>query len=338
MQLNLQISALDDAMIEEEIETANVPRSKPTRIGRGRGRGRGRGSRRRGRGRRRETGRPSPYPQEQTTTISSIQSSPVSELTYPSSHPVYSHPATAVHPVYSLPIQQAAPVNPNFGYSQSPRSSYTAPRSPYAEYVYPHILQNRSANSIPNSYSYPTDVSQTTALYDVFTTEEKTQQPYHNLHVSYPEEYNYPMTKPEPLQEYSEYHQSQQTVAKNTLCRFFLKGTCTKGERCQFSHEYSNSNSVFCKFYNSPGGCNRGDYCNFRHETQKAEKENSDSEYSICWDFNTEYGCFKGTNCRWLHKMCSASRPHPYEPQIICDPKYAAIHLKKEVQSNTTVV
>lgn len=49
-------------------------------------------------------------------------------------------------------------------------------------------------------------------------------------------------------------------------CSFFAKGTCTKGEKCQFSHniEKNKKSKKMCTFY-MKGKCTKGEMCAFQH-------------------------------------------------------------------------
>jgi cleavage and polyadenylation specificity factor subunit 4 len=48
------------------------------------------------------------------------------------------------------------------------------------------------------------------------------------------------------------------------ICRFFLKGTCSKGILCPNKHSKGN-NVVVCKHW-MRGLCKKGDLCEFLHE------------------------------------------------------------------------
>lgn len=58
---------------------------------------------------------------------------------------------------------------------------------------------------------------------------------------------------------------------KTTLCKFFLEGTCQKGDACTFSHGEepearmpTDSSSTPCKFF-AEGMCAKGDACEYQH-------------------------------------------------------------------------
>ncbi|XP_028085537.1 DExH-box ATP-dependent RNA helicase DExH8 [Camellia sinensis] len=50
-----------------------------------------------------------------------------------------------------------------------------------------------------------------------------------------------------------------------SLCKFFVKGLCNRGNQCSFSHSLQAKRSV-CKFFLSLKGCRNGDKCEFSHD------------------------------------------------------------------------
>lgn len=48
------------------------------------------------------------------------------------------------------------------------------------------------------------------------------------------------------------------------ICKFYLKGSCMKGNQCQFRHS-RNERAVVCKHW-LRGLCKKGDLCEFLHE------------------------------------------------------------------------
>ena len=61
-----------------------------------------------------------------------------------------------------------------------------------------------------------------------------------------------------------------------TPCTFFLKGKCTRGSSCPFSHKPSAP--VLCKFFQSPGGCTRGSSCKFVHESKVSAETKTETK------------------------------------------------------------
>ena len=45
------------------------------------------------------------------------------------------------------------------------------------------------------------------------------------------------------------------------ICKFYLKGNCTEGDKCNFIHDKD-----ICKFYFFEGKCKKGSNCKFKHE------------------------------------------------------------------------
>eukprot|EP01138_Halocafeteria_seosinensis_P009642 gb/GECG01009853.1/.p1 GENE.gb/GECG01009853.1/~~gb/GECG01009853.1/.p1 ORF type:complete len:580 (+),score=73.67 gb/GECG01009853.1/:1-1740(+) len=61
-------------------------------------------------------------------------------------------------------------------------------------------------------------------------------------------------------------------------CRFWLQGTCEKGDACPFSHEFDSRKQkpeslIACKFYFDSGWCRNGDSCPFSHGETRVPAE-----------------------------------------------------------------
>ncbi len=71
---------------------------------------------------------------------------------------------------------------------------------------------------------------------------------------------------------------------KNEFCPFLLKGSCKKGELCDFSHDISKKEVKMDDKKNKPcpflknGGCKKGNDCNFSHELEKFEEKKIDEK------------------------------------------------------------
>lgn len=75
------------------------------------------------------------------------------------------------------------------------------------------------------------------------------------------------------------------------VCRFFLKGTCTKGNSCAFKHGRPDK-SVVCKHW-LRGLCKKGENCEFLHEYNLKKMPE-------CWFFS-KYGECSNPECMYLH-------------------------------------
>ncbi|KAF5937318.1 hypothetical protein HYC85_024824 [Camellia sinensis] len=64
-----------------------------------------------------------------------------------------------------------------------------------------------------------------------------------------------------------------------SLCKFFVKGLCNRGNQCSFSHSLQARRSV-CKFFLSLKGCRNGDKCEFSHDV--GPSTSSSSRSSLC--------------------------------------------------------
>ncbi|KAG0267070.1 Cleavage and polyadenylation specificity factor subunit 4 [Mortierella polycephala] len=80
----------------------------------------------------------------------------------------------------------------------------------------------------------------------------------------------------------------------DNICRFFLKGHCSKGNNCQFRHVRTDpTKAVVCKHW-LRGLCKKGDNCEFLHEYNLRKMPE-------CW-FYSKYGeCNNGAECIYLH-------------------------------------
>eukprot|EP00158_Paraphelidium_tribonemae_P005134 Partr_v1_DN27181_c1_g1_i1_m15937 putative Polycomb group ring finger len=75
------------------------------------------------------------------------------------------------------------------------------------------------------------------------------------------------------------------------ICKYFLKGTCRMGNRCQFKHQ-KNDKTVMCKHW-LRGLCKKGDTCEFLHEYNLKKMPE-------CW-FYSNYGECSNAECMYLH-------------------------------------
>jgi cleavage and polyadenylation specificity factor subunit 4 len=78
------------------------------------------------------------------------------------------------------------------------------------------------------------------------------------------------------------------------ICKYYLKGSCTKGSNCQFRHKgFDRDKSVVCKHW-LRGLCKKGDSCEFLHVFNMKKMPE-------CW-FYSKYGeCCNGDECMYLH-------------------------------------
>ncbi|KAI8990284.1 hypothetical protein BDB01DRAFT_739400 [Pilobolus umbonatus] len=78
------------------------------------------------------------------------------------------------------------------------------------------------------------------------------------------------------------------------ICKYYLKGSCTKGSNCQFKHKgFDRDKSVVCKHW-LRGLCKKGDSCEFLHVFNMKKMPE-------CW-FYSKYGeCCNGDECMYLH-------------------------------------
>ena len=71
-------------------------------------------------------------------------------------------------------------------------------------------------------------------------------------------------------------HEGQPITQQSEVCRYFLTGSCLKGKKCPFSHNIS---LVPCKFYHAKGFCSMGNSCKYSHnpiDTDMQEKIRKD--------------------------------------------------------------
>ncbi|KAI8390897.1 uncharacterized protein BYT42DRAFT_526075 [Radiomyces spectabilis] len=78
------------------------------------------------------------------------------------------------------------------------------------------------------------------------------------------------------------------------ICKYFLKGACSKGANCPFKHKsHERDKSVVCKHW-LRGLCKKGDSCEFLHVFNMKKMPE-------CW-FYSKYGeCCNGDECMYLH-------------------------------------
>ncbi|RUS16818.1 hypothetical protein BC937DRAFT_90757 [Endogone sp. FLAS-F59071] len=80
------------------------------------------------------------------------------------------------------------------------------------------------------------------------------------------------------------------------VCKFFLRGGCSKGDSCQFRHHNNNGGrdkAVVCKHW-LRGLCKKGDQCEFLHEFNLKKMPE-------CWFYSQYRECTNGDDCLYLH-------------------------------------
>ncbi|KAI3800938.1 hypothetical protein L1987_29038 [Smallanthus sonchifolius] len=64
---------------------------------------------------------------------------------------------------------------------------------------------------------------------------------------------------------------------ETSLCRYFIYGTCNKGDQCSFSHSLEAKRPV-CKFFLSLQGCRNGNTCFFSHSSDQLSLPSTEHE------------------------------------------------------------
>ncbi|XP_044975687.1 zinc finger CCCH domain-containing protein 4 [Hordeum vulgare subsp. vulgare] len=124
---------------------------------------------------------------------------------------------------------------------------------------------------------------------------------------------------------------AQQTV-ESEMCVFFVRGSCTRGNTCPFSHS-SRAPKPVCKFFLTLQGCRNGSSCSFSHDCGSSNSKTSSITSGICSqeDMPTAVCCAKllpaggdghvlimnDKNLQFSYKIC-----HYYNPTkiVTCTP------------------
>jgi len=77
------------------------------------------------------------------------------------------------------------------------------------------------------------------------------------------------------------------------VCKHWLKALCKKGDHCEFLHEYNLKRMPECWFYTKYGECSNGDQCPYLHVDPEAKLVE-------CPWYNRGF-CKHGPNCRLKH-------------------------------------
>ncbi|KAF7722393.1 Cleavage and polyadenylation specificity factor subunit 4 [Apophysomyces ossiformis] len=114
------------------------------------------------------------------------------------------------------------------------------------------------------------------------------------------------------------------------ICKYYLKGACTKGASCQFRHKgYDRDKTVVCKHW-LRGLCKKGDGCEFLHVYNMKKMPE-------CW-FYSKYGeCCNGDECMYLHiDPESKQKECPWYARGFCKhgPNCRHKHVRKMVCQN----
>ncbi|XP_051206359.1 30-kDa cleavage and polyadenylation specificity factor 30-like [Lolium perenne] len=93
-------------------------------------------------------------------------------------------------------------------------------------------------------------------------------------------------------------HHDQSTV-RRTVCKYWLKGLCMRGESCGYLHQYDLDRMPVCHFFRAGGYCDKLD-CIFKHDAEDAKE---------CAMYNMGF-CPNGPCCRLRH----VKKPGPPPP------------------------
>eukprot|EP01024_Parvocaulis_polyphysoides_P054269 TRINITY_DN5472_c0_g1_i1.p1 TRINITY_DN5472_c0_g1~~TRINITY_DN5472_c0_g1_i1.p1 ORF type:complete len:247 (-),score=30.71 TRINITY_DN5472_c0_g1_i1:36-776(-) len=87
---------------------------------------------------------------------------------------------------------------------------------------------------------------------------------------------------------------------RKTVCTYWLKGLCMKGEQCGFLHQYVPERMPVCKTLQKHGSCKDPD-CPFKHDLD---------EINECNMYRLGF-CIYGPNCRYRHTRLPGPPPDP---------------------------
>ncbi|KAH0933987.1 hypothetical protein HID58_011104, partial [Brassica napus] len=112
------------------------------------------------------------------------------------------------------------------------------------------------------------------------------------------------------------------------LCKFFVHGSCLKGENCEYSHDSKHHANNVCTFYQK-GICSYGTRCRYEH-VRTSQKRDGDHhkaltlcythprEHPIC-SFAAAGDCPRGSQCPHMHgdvcSTCGKKCLHPFRPE-----------------------
>ncbi|RID71299.1 hypothetical protein BRARA_C03243 [Brassica rapa] len=117
-------------------------------------------------------------------------------------------------------------------------------------------------------------------------------------------------------------------MSDRILCKFFVHGSCLKGENCEYSHDSKHHANNVCTFYQK-GICSYGTRCRYEH-VRTSQKRDGDHhkaltlcythprEHPIC-SFAAAGDCPRGSQCPHMHgdvcSTCGKKCLHPFRPE-----------------------
>ena len=113
----------------------------------------------------------------------------------------------------------------------------------------------------------------------------------------------------ESLEEKNQKENTYVSKKKQSKCRYWNKGFCREGDKCNFSHKREDCNTYLntgkckertcqerhrrsCRYFATSNGCFRGDSCQYLHSTRnRVKRDNNDKLPDSRKEFQDEYSC-----------------------------------------------
>jgi hypothetical protein len=119
----------------------------------------------------------------------------------------------------------------------------------------------------------------------------------------------------------SEPSRSFRSIHKRVVCRYWLTNTCSKGDACEFLHEFVTEKMPECR----KGQMCADPSCMLRH----AEK----SDVPLCPNYEAGF-CSFGFSCSWRHEPKSGPPPQIASFFLLQDPSKEAIQKRAKANPN----
>lgn len=108
-------------------------------------------------------------------------------------------------------------------------------------------------------------------------------------------------------------------IHKKQVCRYWLTNSCSKGDTCEFLHEYEDSKMPDCR---------KGESC---ADPSCILKHTNKESITLCPNYEAGF-CSFGHSCQWQHVFRDQAPPQVAAQWLLCDPAKEVVRNRAQTQ------